>query len=52
MWLTRVNDSIRLMSVCATAPRMPMTIVASAAHISTSSSAPSGNSSVLVRMIA
>ena len=46
MWLTSVNESSRLMSSCATAPRIPTTIVASAAHISASSSRPSGNSRV------
>ncbi len=40
------------MSSCATAPRIPTSIVASATHMSTSSSRPSGNSSVCVRMIA
>ena len=35
-----------------TAPRMPISMVASAAHISTSSSAPPGNSRVWVRMTA
>src|SRR5690242_15340974 len=52
MWLTRVNERIRRMSVWATAPRMPTSMVASAAHISTWSSAPPGNSSVCARMIA
>ena len=52
MWLTRVNDSIRLISDWAMAPRMPMIIVSSAAHISRSVSGLSGNSSVWVRMIA
>ena len=52
MWLTSVNDSSRLMSFCATAPRIPTSIVASAAHISRSSARPSGNSNVWIRMIA
>ena len=52
MWLTSVKDSIRLISAWAMAPRMPMIIVASAAHISRSDSGESGNSSVWVRMIA
>jgi hypothetical protein len=52
MWLTRVKDRMRRRSVCATAPRMPISMVASAAQSSTSSSAPPGNSRVCVRMIA
>ena len=52
MWLTRVNDSIRLMSDCAIAPRMPITIVSSAATSSRFDSGLSGKSSVWVRMIA
>ncbi len=52
MWLTRVNDSSRLMSVWAMAPRIPTSIVSSPATISTSSSAPPGNSSEWARMIA
>ena len=35
MWLTRVKESRRLMSSCATAPRMPTSMVSRAAHIST-----------------
>ncbi len=52
MWLTRVNDSRRLMSVCAIAPRMPTIIVSRPHTISTLSSSPCGNSSVWARMIA
>ena len=52
MWLTRVKERIRRRSVWATAPRMPISIVASAAQIRTPSSAPPGKSSVWVRMIA
>ena len=52
MWLTRVKDSIRLISDCAMAPRMPTTIVASAAHSSSPVRWLSGNSTVWVRMIA
>ena len=52
MWLIRVNDSIRLISTCAMAPRMPITIVRSAATISTSLTGDDGNSRVSVRMIA
>ena len=52
MWLTKVNDNNRLMSFCAMAPRMPITMVSSAATINTSSSRPPGNNSEWVRMIA
>ncbi len=52
MWLTSVKDSSRLMSLCAMAPRMPMSMVSSAATISIRSSPPLGNSSVCARMIA
>ncbi len=52
MWLTNVNDSSRLMSLCAIAPNTPTSIVTSAATRSTSSSAPPGNSSDWARMIA
>ncbi len=46
MWLTRVKDSIRLMSDWATAPRMPTTMVSSAATISSVGDPAPGNSSV------
>ena len=49
---TSVNDSNRLMSFCAIAPRMPMIIVARPAHISTSSRRPSGNMTERARMMA
>lgn len=52
MWLTRVNDSSRLMSDWATAPRMPTSMVSSATISSTSAARPSGKSNVSVRMIA
>src|SRR5215213_4716144 len=52
MWLTSVKDSRRLMSLCATAPRMPMIMVSSAATSSSGSSPPLGNSSECARMIA
>ncbi len=52
MWLTSVNEINRLTSFCATAPRMPTSIVASAAAISAASAVPSGNRRVCVRMIA
>ena len=52
MWLTSVKDSSRLMSLCAIAPRMPITIVSSPATSSTLSIAPPGNSSECARMIA
>ena len=52
MWLTSVKDTRRLMSFCATAPRIPTSIVARARPISQPSSSPPGNSSVWVRMIA
>jgi hypothetical protein len=52
MWLISVNDSIRLISTCAIAPRMPISMVSSAAHSSTFESLPSGKSSVSVRMMA
>ena len=52
MWLTSVNDSMRLMSDWATAPRMPTIMVSSAAHSSRSVSGLSGNSRVCVRRIA
>ena len=52
MWLTRVNDSSRLMSLCAIAPKMPTSIVSRPQTSSTLSSSPSGNSSVCARMIA
>ena len=52
MWLTRVNDNSRLMSLCAMAPKMPISMVSSAATINTWSSPPPGNSRVCARMIA
>ena len=52
MWLTRVKDSIRLISDWAIAPRMPTTMVASAAQSSSPVSGLSGKSTVWVRMIA
>jgi hypothetical protein len=52
MWLTRVKDNRRLMSDCATAPRMPTIMVSSAATRRRSAAGPSGNSSVWVRMMA
>ena len=52
MWLTSVNDSNRLMSFWAMAPKMPSSMVASAATSSTGLSPTSGNSSVCARMIA
>ncbi|EYT53483.1 hypothetical protein H488_0107010 [Kocuria sp. UCD-OTCP] len=51
MWLIRVKDSMRLMSICASAPRMPTTMVSSATHIRRSSSRSPGKSTVSVRMI-
>ena len=52
MWLMRVNDSSRLTSDWATAPRMPTTMVSAATTSSRSAVRPPGNSSVSVRMIA
>jgi hypothetical protein len=52
MWLTSVNDSMRLMSDCATAPSTPTTMVSRAPTSRTVLSSPPGNSSVSVRMIA
>ena len=52
MWLTRVKESMRLISTCAMAPRMPTTIVSSDATIRTSLTGDDGNSSVSVRMMA
>ena len=52
MWLTRVNDSMRLISFWAIAPRMPTSIVAAPAIPSTSVSGSAWNSRVWVRMIA
>ncbi len=52
MWLTSVNDSMRLISVWAIAPRIPMSMVATPAIPSTRVSGSAWNSSVWVRMIA
>ncbi|SHS55082.1 Uncharacterised protein [Mycobacteroides abscessus subsp. abscessus] len=52
MWLTRVKDSNRLISLCAMAPRMPTIMVSSAATSSTVLSPPPGNSRECARMMA
>ena len=49
---TRVKESIRLMPDWEIAPRMPTTMVASAAIISRVPNEPVGNSRVCTRMIA
>ncbi len=51
MWLTSVKESMRFMSVCATAPSTPVSMVASATHISSVETGPPGNSSASSRMI-
>ncbi len=52
MWLTSVNESSLLMSACATAPRMPITIVSAATTMSAVESWSVGNMTVSVRRIA
>ncbi len=52
MWLISVNDSSRLMSDWATAPRIPTTMVSTAVTSSSVAVRPPGNSNVSVRMIA
>jgi len=52
MWLTRVNDRIRLMSAWATAPRAPTTMVSSATTSSAGFSSGVGKMTVSSRMIA
>ena len=52
MWLMRMKDRVRLMSVWVSAPRIPTTRVRIATHVSRSLTGLPGNSSVSVRMIA
>ncbi len=52
MWLTSVKLSSRLMSLCATAPSTPTTMVIVATVRSSGFSSGPGNSSVSVRMMA
>ncbi len=49
---TSVNDNSRLISDCAIAPKMPISIVSRPATMRIESIDPPGNSSVCVRMIA
>ena len=49
---TSVNDSKRLISFCAIAPKIPMSIVARATIISSESKLPSVNTVVRMRMMA
>ena len=52
MWLTSVNESIRFMSCCATAPRIPTVMVRMPAHSTSDDTALPSKTSVCVRMIA
>ena len=52
MWLTSRKDKSRLMSFCASAPRAPTSMVATANHSINVHGSSCGNSRVCVRTIA